>query len=138
MGPSKEFAEFGIQDNEFIIFPEMMDSKAWFLTANADTYYFWGNINLKNGSILVVETPPNVLGVFDDFWFNYVGDFGLPGADRGVGGRYLLVPPDYEGELPSGEYTILHAGNYLVTAVGRAFLVDNSPAQAIKDVEGVK
>ena len=35
----KGFAEHGIKDNEFIIFPEMMDSKSLFLTANADTYY---------------------------------------------------------------------------------------------------
>ena len=98
----KGFAEVGIQDNEFIVFPEMMDSKSLFLTANADTYYFWGNVNLKDGP-MVVETPPNVLGIFDDFWFNYISDFGLPGPDRGTGGKYLLVPPGYDGDLPTAK-----------------------------------
>ena len=130
----KGFAKHGINDNEFIIFPEMMDSKSLFLTANADTYYFWGNINLKNGP-MVVETPPDTLGIFDDFWFRYISDFGLPGPDRGMGGKYLLVPPGYDGELPTGVYNVLHSRTYLVTVLGRAFLEDNSPAKAIKDVE---
>ncbi len=130
----KGFAKFGIQDNEFIIFPEMMDSKSIFLTANADTYYFWGNINLKDGP-KVVETPPNTLGIFDDFWFRYISDFGLPGPDRGMGGKYLLVPPGYDGDLPTGVFNVLHSRTYLVTVLGRAFLEDNSPATAIKDVE---
>lgn len=130
----KGFAEHGIMDNEFIVFPEMMDSKSLFLTANADTYYFWGNVNLKDGP-MVVETPPDVLGIFDDFWFNYIADFGLPGYDRSLGGKYLLVPPGYEGELPGGEFNVLHSRNYLVTLLGRAFLVDNSPEVAIKAVE---
>ena len=31
-----------------------------------------------------------VLGMIDDMWFRWVTDFGLPGPDRGQGGRYLL------------------------------------------------
>jgi len=128
------FAEFGIQDNEFIVFPEMMDSKSLFLTANADTYYFWGNVNLIDGP-MIVETPPNTLGIFDDFWFRHISDFGLPGPDRGMGGKYLLIPPGYEGELPTGVYNVVHSRTYLVTVLGRAFLEDNSPAKAIESVE---
>ena len=53
---------------------------------------------------MVVETPPLSLGVIDDMWFRWVTDFGLPGPDRGEGGRYLLVPPDYKGEVPESGY----------------------------------
>jgi len=130
----KGFAEYGIMDNDFAVWPEMLDSKTLLLTANADTYYFWGNINLKDGP-LVVETPPNTLGIFDDFWFNYISDFGLPGPDRGMGGKYLLVPPGYDGELPTGVYNVLHSRTYLVTVLGRAFLEDNSPQASIESVE---
>ena len=28
----------------------------------------------------------------------WVADFGLPGPDRGEGGKYLFVPPNYKGE----------------------------------------
>ena len=53
----KGFDEQGVKDNEFLIYPSLMDSRSLFLTANADTVYFWGNLNLKDGP-LVVETPP--------------------------------------------------------------------------------
>ena len=47
-----------------------------------------------------------VLGVIDDMWFHWVTDFGLPGPDRGAGGKYLLVPPGYTGELPDSGYFV--------------------------------
>lgn len=62
----KGFAEVGIEDNDFIIFSELMDAESLFLTANADTVYFWGNVDLVDGP-MVLEVPPNVLGVIDDF-----------------------------------------------------------------------
>jgi hypothetical protein len=31
---------------------------------------------------MVVETPPDTLGLFDDLWFRWVIDFGTPGPDR--------------------------------------------------------
>ena len=64
----KGFAEVGVNDGDFIITTSMMGSESLFLTANADTVYFWGNVDLSDGP-LVVETPPMVLGIFDDFWF---------------------------------------------------------------------
>ena len=76
-----------------------MDAKSLFLTANADTVYFWVNLDVTKGP-LVIETPPMSLGVIDDSWFRWVTDVGLPGPDRGEGGRFLLVPPDYTGVLP--------------------------------------
>jgi hypothetical protein len=45
----KGFADVGVADNEFIVFSELMDSKSLFLTANADTVYFWGNVSLADG-----------------------------------------------------------------------------------------
>ena len=38
----KGFAELGVKDGDFIVSPEMVDGKALMLTANMDTYYFWG------------------------------------------------------------------------------------------------
>ena len=72
----KGFAQLGVNDGDFIVSPEMVDGKSLMLTANMDTYYFWGNIDLAEGP-LVVETPPNVLGILDDFGFNWISDFGL-------------------------------------------------------------
>ncbi|OHX64553.1 DUF1254 domain-containing protein [Flammeovirga pacifica] len=130
----KGFASIGVNDGDFIVSPEMVDGKALMLTANMDTYYFWGNVDLSNGP-LVVETPPNVLGILDDFWFNWISDFGLAGPDKGQGGKFLIIPQGYEGDLPEGGYNICHAKTNLVTVLGRMFLVDNSTETSINTVK---
>jgi hypothetical protein len=130
----KGLAEAGIKDGEFIYTSEMLDSRSLFLTANADTVYFWGNVDVSKGPI-VVEVPTRVLGIFDDFWFNWVGDFGLAGADKGQGGKYLLVGPGYKGPLPEGGYFVRKSKTNLITVLFRAFLDENSPAPAIARVK---
>ena len=112
------------------IWSELMDAKSQFLTANADTVYFWVNINITDGP-LVVETPPLSLGVIDDIWFRWVTDFGLPGPDRGEGGRYLMVPPDYKGELPQSGYVVCKLRTTRATMLGRSFLENNDPKPAV-------
>ena len=116
----------GINDNEIGLFSELMDSKALFLTANADTVYFVGFINLSNGP-MVFETPPKALGVLDDMWWRWVTDFGLPGPDRGEGGKYLLLPPGYDGPLPEGGYYVARSRTLRVAILGRLFMENNDP-----------
>ena len=128
------FADVGVKDGEFIITSEMMDGKSLFLTANADTVYFWGNLDLSKGP-LVVETPPMVLGIFDDFWFRWVGDFGLAGPDKGQGGKFLLVGPGYEGTLPEGGYFVRRSRMNHITMLFRAFLEKDGPAPAVARVK---
>src|SRR2546430_12424572 len=53
----KGFNDAGVPDNTALIWSELMDAKSLFLTANADTIYFWVNLNVSQGP-LVVETPP--------------------------------------------------------------------------------
>ena len=122
----KGFEAAGVPDNTCLIWSELMDAKSVFLTPNADTIYFWVNLNVSDGP-LVFETPPMALGVIDDIWFRWVTDFGLPGPDRGEGGRYLLVPPDYKGELPESGYTVCKLRTTRATALGRCFLEKNDP-----------
>jgi hypothetical protein len=122
----KGFIKNGINDNEFIATSGLMTSKSLFLTANADTYYFWGYVDLTKGP-MVVETPPGALGIFDDMWWNWISDFGLPGADRGEGGKYLLLPPGYKGSLPEGGYYVHQSNTWQVACLGRLFLVNNDP-----------
>ncbi|MEH7846395.1 DUF1254 domain-containing protein [Rhizobium laguerreae] len=125
----KGFEDAGVSDNTAVIWSELMDAKSLFLTANADTVYFWVNLNVADGP-LVVETPPMSLGVIDDIWFRWVTDFGLPGPDRGAGGRFLLVPPGYKGELPESGYSVHRLATTRATALGRSFLENNDPKPA--------
>lgn len=130
----KGFIDAGVKDNEILVFPGMMDANQLFLTANMDTYYYMSFIDLSDGP-MVVETPVDALGVIDDMWFNWVTDFGLPGADRGEGGRYLIVPEWYDGPLPDGEFYIRKSKTNHVWLAGRSFLENDSPEKAIKDAE---
>ncbi len=120
----KGFRDAGVADGDVLIFSELMDSRSLFLTANADTVYFWSFHDLAQGP-LVVETPSETLGIFNDMWFRWVSDFGLPGADRGQGGTYLLVGPEYDGPLPEGGFYVRHSRTNGVTLIGRAFINEN-------------
>jgi hypothetical protein len=84
----KGFQSIGAEDNTIVIFSELMDANSLFLTANADTLYIVGALDLTKGP-LVVEVPPQQLGTINDMWFGWVIDIGFPGPDRGEVGRYL-------------------------------------------------
>ncbi|KQV11313.1 hypothetical protein ASC97_15435 [Rhizobium sp. Root1203] len=122
----KGVQDVGVANNTALIFSELMDAKSRFLTANADTIYFWVNLDVTDGPI-VVETPPLSLGVVDDMWFQWITDFGLPGPDRGEGGRYLFVPPGYKGELPESGYFVQKMRTTRATLLGRSFLEKDDP-----------
>ena len=66
------------------IFEKLMDSKTLFLTPNTESVYAVTWLDLKDGPV-VVESPPNTLGLLDDFWFQYVTDLGNAGPDKGQG-----------------------------------------------------
>ena len=53
----KGFHGIGAQDNTVVIFPDLMDAKSLFLTANADTVYYLAVVDLTKGP-MVVEQPP--------------------------------------------------------------------------------
>ncbi len=128
----KGFLSIGVKDNEVLIFSELMDAKSLYLTANADTVYYMGMLDLTKGPI-VLEVPPKALGAIDDYWFRWVVDIGLPGADRGEGGKYLILPPGYDGPLPDG-FTIARARTSIVVWFARSFLENNDPKPVAETV----
>ena len=128
-------ASIGVKDNEVLVFSELMDSKSLFLTANADTVYFFGGLDLSKGP-MVLEMPPKALGAIDDQWFRWVIDIGLPGPDRGEGGKYLILPPGYDGPLPEGGFFVARAKTNYVLWFARSFLENKSDPKPV--VEGIK
>jgi hypothetical protein len=119
---------FGPENQTVLVFDTLMDSKSLFLTANTETVYAWVWLDTKAGP-LVVEVPPGLLGIIDDFWFNYVTDIGALGPDKGKGGKYLLLPPGYKGEVPEG-YFVVRSRTFGNTFLGRASLVNGDPKPA--------
>jgi len=115
------------------IFEELLDSRSIFLTANDNTVYSWAWIDLKNGPI-VLEVPPKVLGTINDLWFRWVIDVGITGPDKGEGGKYLLLPPGYTGEVPSG-YTVVRSPTFNLWVPWRSFLVNGDPKPGVELVK---
>ena len=95
--------EFGPDNETAILWEERLDSKALLLTGNTSVIYLFMWLDTKDGPV-VLETPPNILAIVDDFWFHYVADIGNAGPDRGKGGKYLILPPDFKGEAPKGYF----------------------------------
>ena len=68
------------------------------LTYNTESIYASLCLDLKQTGPAVIEVPPMVLGIIDDGFMRFVADLGNAGPDQGQGGKYLLLPPGYEGD----------------------------------------
>ncbi|CAI8894609.1 DUF1254 domain-containing protein [Pseudomonas sp. IT-196MI5] len=100
------FHDLGATYNDIVLWENFLDSKALVLTGNNSTIYAVSQMDLKDGPV-VVEVPAGpTAGAFADLWFETSG-VGHLGPDKGNGGKYLLVPPGYQGELPKDGYFVV-------------------------------
>ena len=113
---------------------DFLNPNSLFLTANATSVYFFAWLELSPNQAMVLETPPNNLGFINDHFFKYVADFGNLGEDKGKGGKYLILPPDYTGSIPEGYYVVRTEtyGNWII---GRGFAVDGDPLPAVESIK---
>lgn len=82
------------------------------MTANSDTPYYLMQLNTKEVGPLVFEIPAGKIVVFMSDWNqDYITDGGINGEDAGQGGKYLILPPGYTGEVPDG-YIVRQANTY--------------------------
>jgi hypothetical protein len=121
--------DYGPVNTTDVIWENLVDSKTVELTANDNTVYSFIWLDTKQGP-LVVEIPPKVLGLIDDMWYRWVADVGITGADRGEGGKYLILPPGYTGDVPEG-YFVVRPSTYGNWMPFRSFLVDGSPKPGV-------
>ncbi|MGB3715573.1 MAG: DUF1254 domain-containing protein [Candidatus Promineifilaceae bacterium] len=126
----KGMLEFGPANETVLIFETLMDSKALWLTPNTTNIYMATWLELTDEP-MVIETPPDVLGIIDDHWFKFVADFGRLGPDKAQGGKFLILPPGYEGEVPDG-YFVYPTNTYGNWVIWRGFQVDGDPAPAVE------
>ncbi|WP_201839187.1 DUF1254 domain-containing protein [Microvirga zambiensis] len=119
---------FGKGYNVLPIWKDRMDSRTWVPTPNADVVYSMSYLDLKETGPLVVAAPRDVIGMFTDFFQRTITDVGLIGPDRARGGLYLLLPPDYDGEIPQG-YFAFKSKTYNVLLFFRTIMAkgDNGP-----------
>ena len=111
--------DLGTDLNDMVIADNFADPKGLWLTANDTTIYGMSNIDLGKSGPMVVEIPPGaIVGLIDDFWQRSIADVGLPGPDGAKGGKFLLLPPGYKGDVPQTGYHVLQGtmNNYNVMA----------------------
>ncbi len=125
--------DIGVPDNTIMTMETMMDATGMYLTPNTVSPQSWVTLNLSEGPI-VMEVPPNVLGVLDDAFFRWIGDIGFTGPDKGKGGKYLFLPPGYTGEVPDG-YFVIKSPTYGVWAPWRNFAIDGDVKPALENIK---
>ena len=128
------FSMGATEAHQVLIFDKLMDSASLYLTANTSTLYTFLALDLKRDGATVIEAPPGMLGLINDAAFNYVGDVGPAGPDEGKGGKFLILPPDFEGDVPEG-YFVMKSKAYRHWVLLRASIADgvDKAEKVVKD-----
>jgi hypothetical protein len=123
--------------NQVVYWSRLPDWKNQTLTPNPDSIYLMPFFNTKEVGPVVLEIPPaddgSITGSIDDAWQTALTDVGPAGTDKGVGGKYLILPPDHTGEMPEG-FFVLPAETYRGFALLRSILKSGSDADIAKAV----
>ncbi len=100
-------------------------------TVNSDTPYASGILDLQGQGPIVVDLPPGpFIGAVNDHHQRWIVDMGLPGPDAGEGGKYLILPPDFTGAVPS-EYHVARSRTHQALVALRALPRNNDTRGAI-------
>ena len=91
-----------------------------YLTGNNSTVYAVASLDLKVDGPTVVEAPPGMLGTVDDANFKFLTDIGVVGPDKGKGGKFLFLPPGFDGKIPKG-YFVVKSPSYRIWAMMRGW-----------------
>jgi len=107
----------GMDDNVILAFPRPLKTTDELITANQVTPYVGAVSDLRKGP-LVLEVPAKtakavLYGQIVDAWQTTIADVGPTGADKGAGGKYLILPPGYDKPVPDG-YIVLRSGSYRI------------------------
>jgi hypothetical protein len=124
--------------NQVVFWSRLFDSKNQTLTPNPGTVYFHPFYNTKDVGPMVLEIPPagdegSITGSVDDLWQTAIEDVGPAGVDKGKGGKYLILPPNYKDAVPAG-YVALPSSTYSGYAILRSNVKSGSDADVAKAV----
>ena len=112
--------------NDIVWWPKGGGWKNQSPTPNVNARYMYFFINTKQDGPVVIEVPPAVkgasfYGTIEDAWYVALVDIGF----EGKGGKYLVLPPDYTGEVPAG-YTAVRPNTYNTMTLLRSILASLS------------
>ncbi len=140
---------FGAGYNVLPVWKERLDAKTLVTTPNSDVIYAMSYIDVGKDGPIVFEAPAGLQGILLDFWQRpipgpmiagqpFYGDVGFAGPDGGKGGKYLILPPGYDGPVPDGFFVFRSATNNVFVFL-RAFYQDPANlSPAVTLMEGAK
>ncbi|MGH7682405.1 MAG: DUF1254 domain-containing protein, partial [Candidatus Eiseniibacteriota bacterium] len=123
--------------NQVIYWGRPLDARNQTLTPNPDAIYFMAFFNTKKGPVVLDLPPGDANGSFNGnivtTWQMPLEDAGLLGADKGAGGKYLILPPGYSDKVPDG-YIGLQSDTYGGYALIRSNLKSHGDADVAKAI----
>ena len=134
----KGLAHFGARSaNQVVVWKTLMDASTILLTGNSETVYALAFLDLKRDGPTVVEVPPTTLGGLNDMWQHELAGIGPTGVDRGKGGKFLVVPPDYQDGIPPACFAVRSRTNGVLLGL-RGFQVDGKPDKPVALMQSIK
>ncbi|MEZ4598959.1 MAG: DUF1254 domain-containing protein [Syntrophotaleaceae bacterium] len=104
----------GADSHTVVIADKLAEPRQLALTANRDTVYMSGVLDLREGP-MVMELPPGLLGTMNNIWQQPLIDLGGPfSPEQNRGGRFLILPPEHDGPLPAIHHHIVRSDTSIV------------------------
>jgi hypothetical protein len=122
--------DWGVDYNGVGIVDQFTSPAVLALTGNSTTIYALSCVDLERDGPVVIDSPPGAYGVVDDYWQRPVTEVGAFGPDKGKGGKFLLVPPGYKGDLPK-DYFVAQSLTNRVVYLARGFVKDGDVKSAV-------
>lgn len=106
-------------------------------TLNSDTPYGPLLLDLSKGPFVIdIPAGPLIIAALDVNQ-RWVADMGIPGPDAGKGGKHLILPPGYKGDIPTGYHVWRSSSNILIAGI-RSLPVGGDVQAAIDRIKTVK
>lgn len=80
-------------------------------------YTAFSFIDLENNGPTVLQLQAGTLGIVKDMWFRFVSELRVAEGNQTFDARYLLLPPNYQGPVPSGYQVIRPRTNQICILV---------------------
>ncbi len=110
----------GADSHTVIVADKLAEPRQLALTANQDTVYMSGVLDLREGP-MVMELPPGLLGTMNNIWQQPLVDLGGPfSPEQNRGGKFLILPPGYDGPVPEVHHHIARSDTNIVVFYLRA------------------
>jgi hypothetical protein len=121
-------------EGDWYAYERFLDPHGILLTGNSTTIYAMCFLDLAKQGPMVVEVAPGSYGAFFDLWQQTIAGVGPTGADKGKGGKFLVLPNDYQGTIPE-DYFPVRSSTTLAAFFARGIVRNNDVAAAASSLD---